>query len=332
MNLDQVPYIVAIAETGSFSDAAKQLGVSQPALSKYLAKLEQELHLELFYREKKRLKLTRAGCIYLEGAHKILAIRQQARSSIQEIAGGEWKKLSIGVTPHQGAQLIARLYPVFKQRYPRTEFILHESYTQGIYDALRRNEIDYAITTVLADASGLRLFPLFEEELILSVPSFHNLAPLSCDDPQRIAEIDLKEFCDAPFVLMDQSSTIGQVSIAAIEKAGFQPTVVFRSPNGYVVDQMIRAGMGVGLIPYRYAVPSESVVYFRMKEHYTFSCCIAVRSGYQLSEEERYLTYLQLKEREADQHIRFIWSDELRELIDEFDMRESWVPSERRKN
>lgn len=329
MNLDQMHYIVAIAETGNLSVAAQQLNISQPALSKYLSKLEQELRQELFFREKKRLKLTRAGRVYLEGAHKILTIRQQTLASIHELSGGERKKLSLGVTPHQGAQLIAKLYPVFNRRYPGTEFILHESYTQGIYDGLRRGEIDYGMTTVLKDSSGLRLIPLLEEELILSVPAYHNLAPLSSDDPQCMAEIDLVEFRDAPFVLMDGTSTIGQVTVAMIEKSGFQPTVVFRSPNGYIVDQVIRSGMGVGLIPYRYAVPSNDVVYFRLKEYCSYKCCIAVRAGYQLSEEERYLTYLQLKDRENDPHIQFIWSDELLALVDEFDMTESWAPAER---
>lgn len=332
MNLAQVHYIVAIAETGSLSLAARQLGVSQPALSKYLTKLEQDLRQELFYREKKRLKPTRAGRVYLEAAHKILSIQQQARSSIRELGGGqERKKLALGVTPHQGAELIAELYPVFNRRFPGVEFVLQESYTQGIYDAIRRGEIDYGMTSVLSDASGLRLLPLMEEELLLSVPAFHNLAPLSSGDPEQMAEIGLGEFQDAPFVLMDRTSSIGQVSMAAIEKAGFSPTVVFRSPNGYIVDQMIRSGLGVGLIPYRYAVPSEDVVYFRLKERYTYCCCIAVRAGYQLSEEERYLTYLQLKDKENDPHIQFCWSDELRALVDEFDMTESWTPAERRK-
>lgn len=330
MNLDQIHYIIAIAETGSLSMAAQRLGVSQPALSKYLSKLEQTLRLELFYREKKKLKLTQAGRIYLEAAHKILSIQQQTRASLAELSGSQKRKrLNVGVTPHQGAQIVARLYPIFNQRYPGIEFVFHESYTQGIYDALRRNDIDYGITTELSDTSGLRLIPLFKEELLLSVPAFHNLAALSSGEPERMVELDLAEFQDAPFVLMDLTTTIGQISKAAFERAGFQPTVVFRSPNGYIVDQMIRSGLGVGLIPYHYAVPSKDVVYFRLPEPCAFCCCAAVKSEHRLSEEERYLTYLQLKDRENDPNIQFCWGPELRALVDEFDMTERWTPAKK---
>ena len=74
MNLSQIHYFIAIAETGYLSEASKQLKFSQPALSKYLIKLEQEVGLELFYREKKRLKPTRAGRLYLDAAYKIVGI------------------------------------------------------------------------------------------------------------------------------------------------------------------------------------------------------------------------------------------------------------------
>lgn len=323
MNLAQVHYIVAIANTGSLSSAAQQLGISQPALTKYLTKLEQEHQLELFYREKKKLKPTQAGRLYLEAAHKIIAVQRQALSSIRALdARQEKKQLRIGVTPHQGAEAITKLYPPFKRHFPQTELTLFEGYTQELYEAVRNRKTDYLMTTFLADRHGLRLLPLFEEELLLSVPVFHNLAALSSSNVSQLTEVDLADFRDSPFVLMDDTTTIGSLSQKAIQEADFQPIVVFQSANGYLVDEMIRSGVGVGIIPRHYAVPSEDVVYFRLKKPYTLQYCIVVREDYELSREERYLTYLQLKLREADCSINFCWSNELRALVDEFDMDE----------
>lgn len=323
MNLAQIHYIVAIANTGSLSLAARQLGVSQPALSRYLAKLEQECRLELFYREKKKLKPTQAGRIYLEAAYKIISIRQQALSSIRALDMDQQKKqLRIGVTPHQGTQAVTKLYPLFKRRFPQTEFTLFEGYTKALYEAVRTRKTDYLMTTALPDHYGLRALPLFEEELLFSVPVFHNLAALSSSELDKLGEADLEDFRDSPFVLMDTTTTIGLLSEKAIQAAGFQPIVVFQSANGYLVDEMIRSGVGVGLIPRHYAVPSEDVVYFRLRDRWTFQYCVVVREDYELSKEERYLTYLQLKIREADPGIHFCWSGELRALVDEFDMDE----------
>ncbi len=315
--------IVSIANTGSLSLAAQQLGISQPALSRYLAKLEQECRLELFYREKKKLKLTPAGRIYLEAAHKIITIQQQAISSIHALdTEREQKHLRIGVSPHQGAQVVTKLYPPFKRRFPQTEFTLYEGYTQGLYEAVRAKKTDYLMTTTLPDHHGLRLLPLFEEEILLSVPVFYSLSALSSSDLNQLGTADLTDFRDSPFVLMDATTSIGSLSQKVIQAADFQPIVVFQSANGYLVDEMIRSGVGVGLIPCHYAVPSEDVVYFRLKDRYTFQYCVVTREDYELSREERYLTYLQLKLKEADRTIRFCWSGELRALVDEFDMNE----------
>ena len=189
---------------------------------------------------------------------------------------------------------------------------------------MRQGKTQYGITSVLSNAEGLRLIPLFEEELVLSVPAFHNLAHLSSGDPEQMREIDIAEFRDSPFVLMDRTTSIGEASSAAFARAGFQPTVLFQSANGYIVDQMIRIGMGVGPIPYHYAVPSTEVVYFKLRERCAFCCCAAVRKGHVLSEEERYFTYLQFKKVEYNEYVRLCRNDELRKIVTEFGTTGEW--------
>ena len=96
MNTRQLTYVLSIAETGNLSAAAKELGVSQPALSKYLAELEDELGTELFLRYKKQLYPTAAGKIYLEAATRIIGVKEQTYQMISELSNGYQKTLHSG--------------------------------------------------------------------------------------------------------------------------------------------------------------------------------------------------------------------------------------------
>ncbi len=324
MNLSQLKYVVAIAKTGSLSAAAQQIGISQPALSKYLSKLQIDVGIELFYRDKKQFRPTEAGRLYLEAAQRILMLQKDTEASIHALTKSAHTVLRLGVTPHLGAEIAARLYPSMRRKFHGIEFSLQEGYTQKLYRMVREGTVDYAMTTVLQGQPEIRILPLFREELLLSVPVFYKNHFDATDDPNHTATAHLEEFQDSPFVLMDPDTTIGKLSYEAIQAAGFQPMVVFHSENGYLVDEMIRSGMGVGIIPRHYAVPSNEVYYLRIEPEYTFQYCVICAAEHEMSKEERYLTYLQLKSREYDQTVQFCWSKELVSLIDEFDMEEEW--------
>lgn len=322
MNLSQLKYVIAIANTGSLSSAAQQLGISQPALSKYLAKQQKELGVELFYRDKKQLRPTAAGRLYLEAAQKILLLQRDTAASIHALTQSSHSVLRLGVTPHLGAEAAAKLYPSMRRKFHDIEFSLKEGYTQKLYQMVREGTADYAMTTVLPAQPGVRILPLFREELLLSVPVFYKNRFGATDDPDHTATVRLEEFRDSPFVLMDENTTIGQLSYAAIQAAGFRPMVVFHSENGYLVDEMIRSGIGVGIIPRHYAVPSQEVYYLKLEPGYSFQYCVICAADHEMNLEERYLTYLQLKGREGDPTIQYCWSRELIALVDEFDLQE----------
>mgnify|MGYP002240044100 CR=1 FL=1 len=119
MNTRQLTYVLSIAETGNLSAAAKELGVSQPALSKYLAELEDELGTELFLRYKKQLYPTAAGKIYLEAATRIIGVKEQTYQIISELSNGYQKTLHIGVTPLRGSIAIAQIFNQFHRQLPQ---------------------------------------------------------------------------------------------------------------------------------------------------------------------------------------------------------------------
>lgn len=320
MNINQLPYIIAIAKTGNLSTAASLLGISQPALSKYLIKLEKEVGMKLFTYYKKKLYPTNAGQVYLDAAYKIRDIQLNMINSIRAMHAQERKKLYIGVTPHRGVQLVAKTYPQFTKLFPLTELVLQEGYATHMREYIKTGKASFAMTTYDGyEEPGIQYQPLHDEELILSVPVFHPLASRACTNLENLAAADIMEFRDTPFVLMGSNTTIGKISSRIFSEIDFTPTVIYTSNNILMVDEMIRAGAGVGLISRYYALPSKEVVYFTLRNPIFYTVCIISKAGHTYSKEERYLIYLQLKYNAENMQYNFRWDDTLRAIVDEFE-------------
>lgn len=296
MNLKQLPYFIAIAETGSLSAAARRTGVSQPAVSGYLHDLERELGIALFLRSGRRMTPTAAGNIYLEMAREVLGLQARTRTQIQARHNPLKQRIRVGVSPHRGAQALAAIYRPFNLRFPDTEILPMESYVGQAYQMLTHSEMDLAFSTAAEPLpqNNLHFLPLQKEELVLVLPTFHPLAAQASPDAAEAPSIDLAQFRDTPFVLMTPDSTVGQVSRQLFSQAGFSPVVVFQSKNVIMTNEMIRSGAGAGLIPAYYAKPDENVVYFRLSQPGYLTFCAVWAEGRALTEAERYLLYLKV--------------------------------------
>lgn len=322
MNLKQLPYFVAIAQTGSLSAAAAQLHVSQPALSSYLRELRAELGVELFFSCRRQLYLTPAGEIYLKGVRRILELQAQAQASIQMLQQGAHGQLRIGVTPHRGAKLLAELYPLFSKCFARTELVIREGYADDLLRFVQQDEVDFSVSTFLntgGEPAGLDYLPIFEEEVLLSVPVFISLPGAVPAPDGRWPIVDLADCRDLPFVLMSESTTVGALARIAFREAGYKPVVVYQSSNVLFVDAMIRSGAGAGLIPASYAVPSGEVNYYRLKSHPPFRTCCIRRCDRPYSEQAQYMIYLILQNSAGKPNCRLCFNDFLRGLVDAYD-------------
>lgn len=322
MNTRQLPYFIAIAETKSLSAASKKLGVSQPALSKYLRELEKEISCPLFYRIKKKLYLTEAGEIYLSTARRIQEIQVQIRHGIYGLEHPERTVIRVGLSPARGAEILAAIYPELIRRFPDVEVIPVEGHSGDVLGAVRRGEADLSFGAVTEPADGLRMIPIHKEEIVLCVPAFHRLAPLGSRDVNEAPRIGLEEFMDSPFVQVDPSTVVGQVTEEILQQTGFQPVTVFRSVNVQLVYRIICTGAGVGLIPWYLAAGDREVVYFRLKEPAYLTGGLVARKDHVFTEAERYFIYLRVKQydRETGSNLKnFCWTEEIREIVKEFD-------------
>lgn len=267
---------------------------------------------------------TEAGSIYLDMARQILSLQARTVTAIQARHNRQRQVIRVGVSPHRGAQTLAALYHDFVQRYPQIEIDPVEGYMPETFERLRSGQLDLGFATIARTLTdpALRFLPTHEEEVVLALPAFHRLAPLASRSVALAPQLELSEFRDTPFVLMTAGSTMGQISRQLFAAAGFEPVVAFQSGNVVMVTDMVRTGAGAGLIPAYYARTLEDMVYFRLRQPGYMTFSLAWQNGHELSEAERYLIYLKIARWDL-KNFRvlntFLWPEEVRKIIQEFD-------------
>jgi len=167
MKLRQLHYFVSIAEAGSFTAAAREIGVAQPALSQHVIALEKELGATLFEREARGIRLTPSGATFLEHAYVVLRDVERARDAVTgkgaEIVG----QVAIGLPPTIATVLALPLLEAAFARLPRVTLHLVESHSGFLREWLEISRLDLALMLNVANAKGLDLTPVIVEDLQL---------------------------------------------------------------------------------------------------------------------------------------------------------------------
>jgi len=188
MNLRDLKYLIAVAETRHFGRAAERCFVSQPTLSSQIKKLEEQLGVTIFERTNRSVVVTPVGMAIMEHARKSIeqaeAIEQTARLHQDPMAG----PLRIGSIPTLSPYLIPLIFRPLKVRYPRLRLVFSDEVTSTLEQRLANHEIDAALLATPVRNQGLDEIPLFEEPFWLVHPHNH---PLYIKD--EITRFDLKK-------------------------------------------------------------------------------------------------------------------------------------------
>ena len=298
MNTRTADYIIAIAEEGNLSLAAKRLGVSQPTLSAFLSQLENELGVDMFIREKKHLIPTSAGKIYIKASRQILGVKEQTYQAILRLTHKPVETITIGATPLRGSIMVAQIFPKFNRRFPYIKVEIREAYTKELWRLAENNEVSYSLGSVYdSELPGLDTITISKEEVIVGVPAFHPLAPLAGSDSKNLVSLPIEAFADSPFVLLAPGTTVRKITDHIFSSVGIRPTVIFETNNNLVLSSMIRQGAGVGLLPRSAMIDScPEVVYFSLKPRYYLNLAIVTAKGRKLTEAERYFAYLIIRQ------------------------------------
>ncbi|NER79342.1 MAG: LysR family transcriptional regulator [Leptolyngbya sp. SIO1D8] len=247
MDLYQVRYFLAIAETGNFSRAAERLYLSQPSLSTGIKKLEQELGVSLFERGGRRTVLTTAGRSFLE---KATIIMEQYQSALHDLKGfQDQPTLQVGVLSSMRVAELAALVSTFQHHHPTVTIELHDGTLETLQDELEQGNIDVALTVLSmranADASmrdtSQTSSILFRQPLWLAVPQNHAFAQRAS---VRLAELDGLPLIDRV------NCEFFQQECQILAEANVCPRVVYRASHEEWVMSLVKAGLGVSIMPY----------------------------------------------------------------------------------
>jgi LysR family hydrogen peroxide-inducible transcriptional activator len=243
MELHQLRYFCAIADTGSFSRAAQQTHVSQPSLSQQIGKLEDELGTRLFDRLGRSVRLTELGKSFLPRARAVLRDLESARSDIVEKKTSITGLISVGVIPTIAPYFLPAILATFSRKWAEAHVTVTEEITPLLLEKLRAGSIDIAVVAlpVPVRSHEFESYPLMTEKLFAVLPKRHEFA--------KRREMSLGELNGEPFLLLRDGHCFRATTVEACNRARLNPQIVFESGQFSSILSMVCAGLGVSVVP-----------------------------------------------------------------------------------
>lgn len=242
MDLQKLRVFAAVAREGNVTRAAKRLSVSQPALSKQLAELEQGLGTALFDRLPRGMRLTAAGEVLLRYAERIFAAESAAETEIAALAGLRAGKLSIGASTTIGSYLIPAVFGAFHRAHPEVRLELEIANTAAIQGLVSDGRIDLGLTEGSVPGEQFAVEIVHYDELVAVATPSH---PLCQGKKRRVALADL---ASAPFLCRETGSGSREVIESALRERGLtiEPAMALGSTEA--IKSAVAAGLGVAIL------------------------------------------------------------------------------------
>lgn len=247
MDFDILKSFVAVAEEKSFSVAAKHLFISQQSLSKQVAKLEDELGVQLFLRSRP-LGLTSDGKLFFQTAKDILLLKQQYEDNSSR-AMGTMQVLHIGIEHTVARAILPHILPVFLKKYPDTFLMLSEDSPEILQKSVSRDGVDLVIGSISGTPDNYESIALCRKEQLLVVPK--SIMRQLCGDSydRKCAEFekgaDLNFFSNAPFIKIPRLSSGGRALNSYLKYYDINPPFVCELTNVENAFQLCNSGLGV---------------------------------------------------------------------------------------
>ena len=246
-NLHRLRVFHAVARRESYSRAAEDLRISQPAVSKHVLDLEEELGAKLFHRLGRRIVLTEAGRLMTDYAQRIFLLADEARRALEELQGLERGRLHLGASSTPGNYLLPKALAAFQAKYPRLEVSLNIMASHDVVEQVLRQDLDLGFVGATFSAD-LHVQPYVEDELILILRPGHPLASI-----RTIAREALEK---ETFVLRDVASGTRTVAEAELKTRGITIRRLLELRSVEAVKQAVAEGLGISFIS-RYAIALE---------------------------------------------------------------------------
>lgn len=232
----------AVAEAGSFTQAASRIHLSQAAVSVHIRQLEEELGTPLFLRVNKKLFLTEAGRALLTHAEAILRAHDEARAELAAIGGPSRGRLHIGVasttiTVHPLPEILSEI----KRQYALLDLSLVGGTSERIIERILANDIDVGLVSLPVEASDVLTETLRSDRLVAVMNPRHKLA--------RARDVTAHELAGEPLILGEKGGNTRRLIDLFFEKSGLDPNVVMELQRTEAIVKMVELGFGVTILP-----------------------------------------------------------------------------------
>ncbi|MFH8613422.1 LysR family transcriptional regulator [Streptomyces sp. NPDC018029] len=238
MDLLQLRYFQTVARYEHISRAAEELHVAQPSLSRTIARLEAELGTPLFDRQGRRIRLNQYGVVFLHHVDRALSELDDARRVLSDARDTAFGRVSVA---SETLLTITHLLGSFRAAYPRADVRLYQSNAEEMDRQLRAREVDFCVASQPLTGTNLEMIELAREEVLLAVPRGHWL------DGQE--SVTIREIATEPFV----TTRVGQWQRTLLDRLfaseGLTPMISCEGDEPGASQDMISAGLGIGLIP-----------------------------------------------------------------------------------
>ncbi|MDP4155141.1 MAG: LysR family transcriptional regulator [Bacillota bacterium] len=241
MELRDLKSFIEVASHKSFTKAAAHSYLTQPSLSKAVKKLEDELHVELFDRSTRSLRLTDAGIIVFQQGQKALGALEELDILLDELKEVVVGEIKMGVPPLIGTLFFPKIARNFHNQYPKVTLELVELGAKRISQLVESGEIDLGIIVLPASETKFNVYPFIQDEFVLYVHEDHKLA--------KNEVVTLGDLKDEKFILFSADFALHDYIKQSCEESGFTPEISYQSSQWDLIIELISSNLGITLMP-----------------------------------------------------------------------------------
>ena len=290
MNSRQLQYAIELSELCNFSQVAEKLNITQPALSKQILSLENELGVKLFDRSTTPMTLTAAGESFIRQAKELLFRQEQLTHSMARFQSGESGRLVIGISPFRTLYMIPAVAKKVREKFPGVQVFLHETGSDTLRKEIAEGKYDFAIVNLPVEESVLNVVPLEQDTLALAVPN--SMLELLPESVRQKKEIDLEDCAVLPFIVVGKNQEMRILFDRLCAQADFQPEIAMEVVGLTTAWAMAHAGIGATVLPLQFLASEtfdKDITLFTLKgDKFARQPVIVTRRGKDLSPYARY--------------------------------------------
>lgn len=267
MNLRHLVFFKELARTQHMSQAAENLGISQPSLSYAIKKLEEELHVPLFEPDGRNIRLTNLGETYLKYVTVALNNLDAGDELLSQLVNPNTGHINLGFTYTLGQRLVPELIENFSSQVhnQKITFSLSQSNSHDLLDDLIHEKYDLVLSSLVTQLHDqetdrlLNFYPIVQQEIVAALPNDHPLA--------QKPHLHLTDLANEPFIMYSQNSGLRPLIDKIFAQKQIRPHIKFQVEEDYTMVGFVQRGLGVALVPHLSHLDPDTVTIRHLEDN-----------------------------------------------------------------